>query len=138
MPSPTKRSRVIEHLVLPQSAGERVPQEERGREVLDLARGERQRRRAVDRQLQPREEARVVGEQTARLVADVAEVVADAEGRSFEDREHQSRTMRVPDACASAIDDDLVDVHVRRPRDREEDAVRDVLGAHRPPSATFE
>ena len=64
-----------QHLVLTQSAGERVAQEESGREVLDLARRERQRRRSVERQLQPREKPRVLGEQTTRLVADVADVV---------------------------------------------------------------
>ena len=91
------------HLVLTESAGQRIPEEERRGEVLDLPRRQRQGRRAVDRQLQPREEARVLGEEPARLVADVADVVADAEGRAFEDREHQSRTIREPEACASAM-----------------------------------
>ena len=69
-------------------------------------------------------------------LADVAEVVADAEGRSFEDRERHS--IVADDAGAGRLrerhHDDLVHVHVRRPRDREEDAVRDVLGAIEPPT----
>ena len=73
--------------VLRQAAGERVAQEERRREVLDLSRREHQRRRPVDGQAEPREEARVVGEQPVRVARDVAPLVADAEGRAFEDRQ---------------------------------------------------
>src|SRR5207253_9567769 len=92
--------------VLLQPARERVAQEERGREVLDLAGREQQRPRAVDRQLQVREEARVLGEEPVRLrAADVAELVADAEGRALEDRElaHASRWTRAPEACCVAL-----------------------------------
>ena len=91
--------------VLRQAAGERVAQEEGGREVLDLARREQQRRGAVDGQAEPREEARVVGEQAVRLAGDVAALVADAEGRAFEDRQrHQaSRRIRAGLDCARAL-----------------------------------
>ena len=82
------------HLVLPQAADERIAEVERGREVLDLARGERQGRRAVHRELQPREETGVLREEAARLLADVADLVADAEGRAFEDGEHHANRER--------------------------------------------
>src|SRR5438105_14441657 len=51
--------------VLAEAARERVPRVERGREVLDLPRGEQERPRAVDRQHEPGEEARVGGEEAA-------------------------------------------------------------------------
>src|SRR5712691_8497980 len=91
------------HLVLAQSADERIAEIERRGEVFDLARRQRQRCRAVHRQLQPRQEACVLREEAARHLADVAELVADAEGRAFEDRERHSRTILAPDDCASAI-----------------------------------
>ena len=73
--------------VLLEPAGERVPQEERGREVLDLAGGEQQRPRVVQSQPQRRKEARVLAVETVRASVDVADVVADAEGRALEDRQ---------------------------------------------------
>ena len=119
--------------VLRQAAGERVAQEEGRREVLDLARREQQRRGAVDGQAEPREEARVVGEQALRLAGDVATLVADAEGRAFEDRQgHQaSRTIRAGRRLRERLDHELVDVHVRRPSEREEHALGDVVGRER-------
>src|SRR5205809_3550398 len=83
---------------------ERVPQIERRREVLDLPRRQQQRPLAVDRQHEPREEARVVGEEAARLAGHVAAVVADAERRAFEDGDHAlaPRRMLPPEVCASA------------------------------------
>ena len=92
--------------VLREAAGERVAQEEGGREVLDLAGGEQERPRAVHRQLEPGEEARVVGEEAVRLTVEIADLVADAEGRSFEDRElgHQpARTRPAARARANAL-----------------------------------
>src|SRR5581483_10832582 len=65
-------------------ARERIPQEERGREVLYLVRGEQQRALPVDREAQDREEPRVLREEATRIAADVAAVVADAEGRALE------------------------------------------------------
>jgi hypothetical protein len=95
-----------EQRVLRQRLRGAVPKVERGREVLDLPGREQERALAVDRQTQLREEADVLGEEPARLLdADVAEVVADAEGRAFEDRERHSllRRMRPPEDCASAL-----------------------------------
>src|SRR3954451_908881 len=85
-----------------------VAHEERRGEVLDLVGRQQQRTLAVDRQLQRREEARVLGEQALHVAVQVAELVADAEGRAFEDAEllvHQLsvRSMRPPDDCASAL-----------------------------------
>jgi len=65
---------------------QRIPEEERGGVVLHGSRGEEQRAPAVERQLQPGEKARVVDEEPVRLLADVAELVADAECGAFEDR----------------------------------------------------
>ena len=76
--------------VLRQPFARPVAQEERGREVLDLVGREGEGHLAVDQQLQPGEEPRVAREETARLLADVAAVVADAEGRTLEDRERQA------------------------------------------------
>ncbi len=73
-------------LVVRQVAHHRVPQEERGRVVLDLAGREHQRARPVDGQHPAREEARVVGEEPHRRLGDVAELVGDAERRALEDR----------------------------------------------------
>ena len=137
--SPTNRSRVIEHRVLRQPVRERVAQEERRREVLDLAGREQQRPLAVDRELEPREKPRVVARRGRCVVlAHVAELVADAERRAFEDRllrhgdlRYGSRRIRPPDRLGERLDDDLVDVHVRRAREREHDAVGDVLGRQR-------
>ena len=87
MPVPTKRSRAIE-MESPRQAVRGAVAEVEGRlEVLDAARREEERRRAADAEHEPREEARVVREEAARLGGDVAAVVADAEGRAFEDRE---------------------------------------------------
>ena len=60
---------------------QRVPQEERGGVVLDRARREQERSPAVERQLQPREEARVVHEEPVSLLTHVAQLIADAEER---------------------------------------------------------
>src|SRR5689334_1067041 len=54
------------------------------------------------------EHARVLGEQPFHVAVQVSELVADAEGRAFEDAElliHQLsvRSMRPPDDCASAL-----------------------------------
>ena len=74
--------------VLRQPAGERVAEVERRREVLDLAGREQQRLLAVHGQPQQREEARVAARRSPAVVAaDVAELVADAEGRALEDRQ---------------------------------------------------
>src|SRR4051794_8064912 len=92
--------------VLRQTACERIAQKERRGEVFDLAGGKQQRRRAVDRQPQLRQEARVVGEEPVRLLAaDVAAIVTDAERRALEDRQlrHSVRKTRPPDACAVAL-----------------------------------
>ena len=111
-----------------------VPEVERGREVLDAARREEERRRPADPQHEPREKARVVREEAARLRGDVAALVAEAEGRSLEDREHQP-TLAAHDPAAArlreGLDHHLVDVHVQRPREREEDAVGDVVRRER-------
>ena len=92
--------------VLLQLPGGRVPQEERRRVVLHLARREEQRALSVHGHGEQREEARVVREEPARRPAEVAVRIADAEVRAFEDRDrHQpsSRTMRVGLAWASAL-----------------------------------
>ena len=86
----------------------RIPHEERGREVLDLVRREKQGPLAVDCQTKPRQEARVFGEETFTLCLEVAELVADAEGRALEYSElarHQVslRSIRPPEDCASAF-----------------------------------
>ena len=65
---------------------QRIPEEERCGVVLDRARREQERSPAVERQLQPREETCVVDEEPVRLLADVPELVADAEGRALENR----------------------------------------------------
>src|SRR5207248_3217596 len=91
--------------VVRRAACDRVAQVERGREVVDLARREQQRFFAVHGQAEQRQEARVVGEQPVRLAVDVAPLIADAEGRAFEDRQrHQApRTMRTGLDCARAL-----------------------------------
>src|SRR5262249_32717146 len=91
-----------------QAVRQRVAHEERGREVLDLVRGQQQRSLPVDRQLEHREEARVRREQAFDVPVQVAQPVANAEGRAFEDSElaaHQLsvRSMRPPDDCARAL-----------------------------------
>ena len=73
--------------VLLEPAGERVPEEERGREILDLAGGKEQRPRPVQLQPQYGEAARVFAVEAVRAAVDVADVVADAEGRALEDRQ---------------------------------------------------
>src|SRR6185295_8557095 len=87
---------------------ERVAHEERSGEVLDLVGGEEQRPLPIDRQPQRGEEAGVLGEEPFDVAVQVAELVANAEGRAFEDPElpaHQLsvRSMRPPDDCASAL-----------------------------------
>ncbi len=74
-------------LVLLQVAGKRVPQEEGGREVLDLARREQERAGAVDREDAAGEEASVVGEEAHGRPVEVAALVANAERRAFQDRQ---------------------------------------------------
>jgi len=59
-------------------------------EVLDPAGREQKRACATDVQDEPREEARVVREEPARVGGNVAALVADAERRSFENREHRT------------------------------------------------
>ena len=110
-----------------------VAEVERRPEVLDAAGREQERRRAADSEDESREEAGVVREEPARLGGDVPAVVADAEGRSFEDREHYERAAHDPAAArlGEGLDHHLVDVHVQRPREREEDAVRDVVRGQR-------
>ena len=73
--------------VLRQPRHGRVAHVERGGEVLDLPRREQQGASAADAQLEAGEYARVLGEETARLAVEVADLVADAEGRSLEDRQ---------------------------------------------------
>ena len=71
--------------VLGEAARERVAQVEGGREVLDLPRREQRRPLAVDREPEPREEARVLREEPAGVAVQVAGLVRHAEGRPFED-----------------------------------------------------
>src|SRR6185312_14888870 len=92
--------------VLRQAAGRRVAQVERRREVVDLARREEQRSGAVHGQPEDGEEARVAGEEAARLFVDVAALVGDAERRAFQDGERHGygrRRMRPPLVWASAL-----------------------------------
>ena len=94
--------------VLLQAAREWVAHEERGREVLDLVRGEQERTQAVDREPEARQETGVLGEETFALVVEVADLVTDTEGRAFEDSQlsgHQLslRSIRPPEDCASAL-----------------------------------
>ena len=91
--------------VLVETAGERVAEEERGRVVLDLPRREQERPLSVDAQLEPREEARVLGEEAARRAVEVADLVAEAERRAFQNRQHvaHSRWILAPLDCASAL-----------------------------------
>ena len=72
-------------------------------------------------------------EEAARLRGDVAAVVADAEGRSLEDREHQRLAAHDPAAARlrEGLDHHLVDVHVQRASEREQDAVGDVVRGQR-------
>ena len=59
------------------------------------------------------EEARVLREQPVRPLADVAELVRDAERRAFENRElrhYVSRTIRPPGGLVPCLHDDLVHV----------------------------
>ena len=76
-----------QQLVRRQAARRRVAQEERGREVLDLAGRERHRPLAVDGQSEAREEAGVVGVEPVRALVNCAVVGADAKSRSIEDSE---------------------------------------------------
>jgi uncharacterized membrane protein len=90
------------------SAGQRIAHEERRREVLDLVGRQEQRPLPVDGQLQRREKPGVLGEETFDVAVEVAEQVANAEGRAFENAEfaaHQlsDRSMRPPEDCASAL-----------------------------------
>ena len=121
--------------VLRETVGQRVAKVERRRGVLDLAGGEQERRLAVHGQPEEREVPGVLGEEAAGLLGDVAALVADAEGRSLEDRERHHLILVPEDPPAARLgqrlDDDLVDVDVQRSRQREEDAVGDVLGGER-------
>ena len=75
--------------VLRQGRRHAVAEEERGREVLHLPGREQERARAVETQFEARQEPGVVREQTCRALADVTEVVAEAERRTFKDRQHR-------------------------------------------------
>ena len=100
-PLPADRQRVLR-----QTFRQRVPHEERRGEVLDPVGREQQRTLAVHGQLQHRQEPRVLGVQAFHVAPEIAELVADAEGRAFEDAQairHQLRRMRPPDDCASAL-----------------------------------
>ena len=121
-------------LVLLESVRERVAHVEGGREVLDLVGREDERALAVDGQQQQREEARVLGKQAAGLEVDVSALVADAEGRAFEDPNLMPSGTALDPRCGrlgQGHHDELVDVHVRRPREREENALGDVVGRER-------
>ena len=122
--------------VLREPVGDGVTEVEGCGEVLDLARREQQRPGAVDAKLEPREETGVLGEEAAGAAVEIADLVADAEGRALEDRHPHARSILADDAGAARLrergDDDLIDVHVRRPREREKHALGDVLGADRP------
>ena len=83
--SVTKRSLRISSSSVEQPARERVAQEERRREVLDLARRERHRPRAVEREHEAREKTRVVGVEAVRALEDRAVVRTDAERRTVKD-----------------------------------------------------
>ena len=76
--------------VLSEPTDERVARVEGGGEVLHLARGEKQRTVPVHRHGERREESRVVRVEAAGPVAQVAELVADAERRPLEDRERHA------------------------------------------------
>ena len=80
--------------VLGEPRNDRVAEVEGGGEVLDLPRREQERARAVDAQLEPREKARVLGEEPARLAVEVADLVADAERRALEDRQPRQHLAR--------------------------------------------
>ena len=73
--------------VLRQRLHRTVAQEEGGRVVLDLVRGQQQRQTSLDGEPEDGEVPRVVREEAARLVPEVAALIADAEGRALEDRE---------------------------------------------------
>ncbi len=75
-----------EDVLLERSDG-RVARVEGCREVLDRARGEQKRPTALHRERERRQKARVVRVEAVDASRDVAEVVADAEGRAFEDRQ---------------------------------------------------
>ena len=77
--------------VLRQRLRGRVAQEEGRRVVLDLVGREQQRLPAVDRQPEDGEVPGVVGEEAARLVPEVAPLVADAERRPLEDGQRHGR-----------------------------------------------
>src|SRR5205085_8410817 len=86
-----------EHVVA-EPARERVAHVERGREVLDLSGREQERPLAVDREREAREEARVFGEEPARLAVEVADLVGEAEGRALEDGHGHRELLRTQDA----------------------------------------
>ena len=94
-------------LVAVERSGKGVAHEERGREVFDAPGGEQQRPLPVDGHVQGREEPGVFREQAFDVRVEVAQLVADAERRSFEDAEllghDQLRIIRAPEACASAL-----------------------------------
>ena len=120
-------------LIRAQAAGERVAEEERRREVLDLARRERQRLGAVDLR-QSRERKRVSCVKKP-LVASPTSPMSSQMQNVDPSRIVNMRGLVANDSRAGRLrerrDDDLVDVHVRRAREREHDAVGDVLGVDR-------
>jgi hypothetical protein len=80
--------------VLRQPVPHRVAEIERCRKVLDLPGREEERPEPVHAQLEAGEETRVLGEEAARRLDEVAEVVADAERRPLEDRHGHGVTPR--------------------------------------------
>ncbi len=86
-----------QQLVGREAAGGRIAQEERRREVLDLAGRERHRALAVDREPQAREKAGVVRVEPLRALLDRTVIGTDAERRPVEDCERH----HIP-ACPNA------------------------------------
>ena len=76
-----------QQLVRTEPTGAGIAQEERGREVLDLAGRERHRWFAVDSQRKSREKSRVVRIESMCAFGDRAVVCANAKGRPVEDGE---------------------------------------------------
>ena len=93
--SPTKRERPIESVSCGSVSIGTVAQEEGGRVVLDLVRRQEQRQASFDREPEDGEVARVVGEEAAGLVPEVAALVADAERRALEDRERHGGRLSI-------------------------------------------
>ena len=95
--------------VLHEPVRDGVAEVEGGREVLDRARGEQQRPGPVDAELEPGEEARVLGEEAAasgrrgRRSRRRCRTSTPRESSSPTGRRHSSRRMRAPLDCASAV-----------------------------------